>query len=205
MFFTVKLHQARFQDAAIKDDGNDFGAFLNAAEVGQALRTANYCADLKVSCLRFARCFREPTTRDGERIARVARYMRWTADTRVTISPAPIVSGEPLRIACWVDCDWAGHHVSRRSCSGVLLALNAAIAYRRPPALSSGEAELYAIGSGFVETLFFKHFLEELDHHVRAEVRTDSRTVLPICSPNLSPANIWTQAAALDREDEEQQ
>ena len=81
MFFTVKLHQARFQDAAIKDDGNDFGAFLNAAEVGQALRTANYCADLKVPCLRFARCFREPTTRDGERIARVARYMRWTADT----------------------------------------------------------------------------------------------------------------------------
>ena len=70
--------------------------------------------------MRCARCLREPTTRDGERIVRVARYTRCTVDTRVTISPALIVSGEPVRVKWRVDSDWAGHHVSRRSCSGGL-------------------------------------------------------------------------------------
>ena len=129
--------------------------------------------------MRCARCLREPTTRDWERIGRVARYLRWTAGTCVTMWPTPFVSGEPLRITRWVDRDGAGHHVSRRYCSGRLLALSDAVITSRArmqatPVLSSGEAELYTIGFGFVETLFGKHLLEGLGHDVRAEVRTDS-------------------------------
>ena len=41
--------------------------------------------------------------------------------------------------------------------------------------LSSVEAEPYEVASGFVETLFVKHFLEEIGHAVRAEVRREIR------------------------------
>ena len=125
--------------------------------------------------MRCARCLREPTTRDWERIGRVVRYLLWTTDTCVTISPTPSVSGEPLRITRWVDSDGAGHHVSRRSCSGRLHALSDAVITSRArmqatPVLSPGEAEPYTIGYDIVETLFVKHLLEGLGHDVRAEV-----------------------------------
>ena len=48
------------------------------------------------------------------------------------------------------------------------------------PAFSSEEAELHAIGSGFVETLFVRHLLGELGYDVRAEVRTDSHVARPV-------------------------
>ena len=74
-----------------------------------------------------------------------------------------------MRITRWVGSDGAGHHVSRRSCSGGLLALNDAVItswarMQATPALCSGEAEHHAVGFGFVEMLFIKHFLGELGH-----------------------------------------
>ena len=47
--------------------------------------------------MRCACCVRDPTTRDWERIVRVARDLRWTADTFVTISAAHIAFGEQVR------------------------------------------------------------------------------------------------------------
>ena len=151
--------------------------------------------------MRCARYLREPTTRDWDWIVRVARYLCWTADTCVTISTAPFVSGEPVRITCWEDSGWAALHISQPSCSGVLLALSDAVItswvrMHATQASSSGEAELYAIGSGFIETVFNKHLLEEMGHDVRAEIRADSYvarsatpkagTTQPTGSPNLS-------------------
>ena len=45
---------------------------------------------------------------------------------------------------------------------------------KAPPALSCGEGQLHAVRSGFVETLFVQHSLEELGHDVRAEVRRET-------------------------------
>ena len=69
--------------------------------VGEALWFAFFRANIQFAVMRCARCLCEPTTRDWERIDRGARYLRWTA---------PIVSGEPVRITCSVDSDWAEHH-----------------------------------------------------------------------------------------------
>ena len=43
------------------------------------------------------------------------------------------------------------------------------------PSVEFRSENLHAIGSGFVETLFVKHLLEELGHDERAEVHTDSQ------------------------------
>ena len=39
-------------------------------------------------------------------------------------SQALVVSCEPVRVACWVDSESNRHHVSRRSGSGGLIAVN---------------------------------------------------------------------------------
>ena len=147
----------------IKDERNDPAAFLNTTKcklyqsaVGKALWIAICWADIQFPPMKCAHCWRE------------------------CHDLASAVTGEPVRITCWVDSAWAGFHVSRRSCSGGLLALTGAIITSSPPmqatpALNSCVAELFAIRSGFVETLSVNHLEEELGHDVRAEVRTHSQ------------------------------
>ena len=71
-----------------------------------------------------------------------------------------------IDINCFVDSDWAGDPDSRKSTSGVsLFVLGANItAHSRAQqfvALSSGEAELYAIGGGVADSLFIRSLVTE--------------------------------------------
>ena len=80
-----------------------------------------------------------------------------------------------------MDSDWAGDPDSRRSTSGVatyLLGVNLQSHSRTQQtiALSSGEAELYAIGAGATDSLFIRSLLLEacLIPRVHLLVHTDS-------------------------------
>ena len=71
-----------------------------------------------------------------------------------------------LDVHTYVDSDWAGDPDSRRSFSGVttyLLGVNLQSHWRTQQtiALSSGEAELYAIGAGPADSLFIRSLLLE--------------------------------------------
>ena len=86
-----------------------------------------------------------------------------------------------LDINTYVDSDWAGCHDTRRSTSGValfVLAVNL-LSHSRAQAtvaLSSGEAELYAIGSGTSDSLFIRTLTLEsgLFEKANLTVHTDS-------------------------------
>ena len=127
-------------------------------------------SDTQFAVMRCARCSREPATRD------------WGASVLHEICNGLLPRLSRSRQRCFF---LESHHVSRRSCSGGLLAVNDAVitSCRRPPSLSSSEAELDAIGAGFVETWFVTHFLEKRGHDVRAEVRTDSRVSRTVVFP----------------------
>ena len=82
---------------------------------------------------------------------------------------------------CFVDTDWAGCRTTRKSTSGtVVQLLNSTVSFgsrtQGTIALSSGEAELYAIGQGTSEALFVKNLITEakLAKSVNITVHADS-------------------------------
>merc|ERR1712194_633390 len=85
---------------------------------------------------------------DVRRLKRLIRYYMYTKETYLRMVPG---SMEP-NVTCWVDSDWADDADTRRSCSGGVLTLYGVpiLTWERTqatPALSSCEAELYAMGS----------------------------------------------------------
>ena len=84
-------------------------------------------------------------------------------------------------IDTYVDSDWAGCATSRRSTSGMALyflgtLITSQSRTQATVALSSGEAELYAIGLGVSESLFIRSLLLEsqLSKNVNIRIHTDS-------------------------------
>ena len=69
-------------------------------------------------------------------------------------------------MTCYADSDWAGCTATRKSTSGVLCSvLGSTICTisrtQQTLALSSGEAELYALGLGIAESLFLRSLILE--------------------------------------------
>ena len=82
---------------------------------------------------------------------------------------------------CYVDSDWAGCNKTRKSTSGsIVQILGSTVVHssrtQATVALSSGEAELYAIGQGVNEALFLKNLILEAEfaRKVRIEAYKDS-------------------------------
>ena len=82
-------------------------------------------------------------------------------------------------VVCWVDSDRADDVETRRSVSGGLLTLSGVPVgswawTQATPALSSCEAELYAIGSGCAERLGLRSLLTEMGVRRSVKILTDS-------------------------------
>ena len=80
-----------------------------------------------------------------------------------------------LDIVCYVDSDWAGYSKTRKSISGStaqILGSDMIHTSRTQAtvALSSGEAELYAIGQGTSEALFLKLLILEAEFAKRVNM-----------------------------------
>ena len=73
-----------------------------------------------------------------------------------------------LNVTCYVDSGWAGCHKSRRSTSGSMVqVLDCTVIHtsrtQATVELSSGEAELHAIGHGINEALFVRNIVPEAE------------------------------------------
>ena len=89
-----------------------------------------------------------------------------TLDYALEIAPQTTPTEDPELVA-YVDSDWAGCRLTRKSTSGRALQLYGCTVqfYSRTQgsiATSAGEAELYAIGTGVAEGLGIVNFLVEL-------------------------------------------
>ena len=136
--------------------------------VGQLLWLCNVRPDIMFAVKELSRGLSAPTSEHECKVKHLLRFLagtkHFTQQLRPTLTLSPQHKG--LDIQVFVDSDWAGCHETRRSTSGVSLFVLGAniLSHSRTQAtvaLSSGEAELYAIGSGIADALFVRSLVEE--------------------------------------------
>ena len=105
--------------------------------------------DIQFCVKECARGVQSPSVRDMQRAKRICRYLMGTRDWTLRLEP----DREIDTLQMMVDSDWATDKVDRRSTSAGIAQLGGCtiLSYSRTqgsPALSSAEAEGYALGSG---------------------------------------------------------
>ena len=129
---------------------------------------------------------RDVTAPTQESLAKMKHVLRYLAGSKqAVLRLRPNVQLADWRavvdIECLVDSDWAGCAKTRRSTSGSCVtvlgsSVTSTSRTQATVALSSGEAELYAIGQGVSEALFVRSMLLEsgLTRKAQITVHTDS-------------------------------
>ena len=135
--------------------------------------------DLNFATKELSRALQEPTEEDYSEMKHWVKYLAATRNYEFVISPGDYASSNRATITAYVDSDWAGCKATRKSTSGGVLHFNGVCVHhysrtQTTVALSSGEAELYALGSGVSEALGLKNFLHELGMVSTITVCTDS-------------------------------
>ena len=137
--------------------------------------------DISYATKELARSLTEPTTADQQKLKHVLRYVRGTQHYKFYIRPTVKTSDITPDVDVYVDSDWARCATTRKSTSGfVTKFMGAAIHFgsrtQSTIALSSAEAELYAINTGATEALHIRSFLTEALNKKKVNIRihTDS-------------------------------
>ena len=137
--------------------------------------------DISYATKELARSLTEPTTADQQKLKHLLRYIRGTQHYKFYIRPTVKTSDITPDVDVYVDSDWAGCATTRKSTSGfVIKFMGAAIHFgsrtQSTIALSSAEAELYAINTGATEALHIRSFLTEALNKKKVNIRihTDS-------------------------------
>ena len=138
--------------------------------------------DISYATKELARALQAPTTADQQKLKHLLRYLKGTQHYRQVIRPtAKIPPTQIPDLNIYVDSDWAGCPETRRSTTGFIITLlGATINYgsrtQATIALSSAEAELYAINTGATEALHLRNLLMELLNvqKVNIKIHTDS-------------------------------
>ena len=92
---------------------------------------------------------------------------------------------DPEELVTYVDSDWAGDRATRKSTSGGMVfrghhLIKSWSSNQQIVALSSGEAELYALTKGAAQTLGIVSMARDMGDSLRAVVRSDSSAALAI-------------------------
>jgi hypothetical protein len=116
--------------------------------------------DIKFAVGRCARKMTCPTTEDVIAVKHIMRYLKGTKHLVLTYSKS-----QPTLIG-YADADWGGHTETRRSTTGYVFylagaAISAHSSLQKPVALSSCEAEYYALSSACQDAVFLRALLDE--------------------------------------------
>ena len=109
--------------------------------------------DIKFAVGRCARKMTCPTMQDVDAVKRIMRYLKGTKHLVLKYSKT-----QPTLIG-YADADWGGHTETRRSTTGYVYylagaAISAHSSLQKPVALSSCEAEYYALSAACQEAVF---------------------------------------------------
>ena len=128
-----------------------------------------------------ARSLTQPTTLDQQKLKHLLKYIKGTQHYRFYVRPTVREMDTTPDLTVFVDSDWAGCATTRKSTSGfVIRFMGSTIHYgsrtQATIALSSAEAELYAINTGATESLHIKNVLHEVFNTKKINIRihTDS-------------------------------
>ena len=153
------------------------------AIVGKLLWLALIRPDIAYATKELSRDLTAPTTESITKVKHLLRYIVGTKDHCQRLCPNVTLESSncTLDLDCYVDSDWAGCRSTRKSTSGtVVQILNSTVSFgsrtQGTIALSSGEAELYAIGQGTSEALYIRNLITEakLAKSININIHTDS-------------------------------
>ena len=140
--------------------------------------------DMAYSIKELARAIQQPSIKDQKKLKHCIRYLAGTSNYKFSIRPTIKINSRdstPLDLNIFVDSDWAGCHQTRKSTTGFIIQfLGTTIHFgsrtQAVVALSSAEAEFYAIGTGTQEGLYIRNFLQEalVNHKIIIKINTDS-------------------------------
>ena len=138
--------------------------------------------DISYATKELARALQQPTTADQQKLKHLLRYIKGTKDYKQIIRPTVKLPAKAIPdINVYVDSDWAGCPTTRKSTTGFIISLlgttiNYGSRTQATIALSSAEAELYAINTGATEALHIRSLLMELlnINKVNIKIHTDS-------------------------------
>ena len=121
--------------------------------------------DISYATKELARSLTQPTTLDQQKLKHVLRYIKRTQHYRFYVRPAVRTMDTTAKLDVFVDSDWAGCATTRKSTSGfVIKFMESTIHFgsraQATIALSSAEAELYAINTGATESLHIRNILQ---------------------------------------------
>ena len=147
--------------------------------VGKLMFLANERPDIQCCVKECPRGVQSPSVRDMQRAKRICRYLMGTRDWTLNLEP----DREIDTLQMMVDSDWATDKVDRRSTSAGVAQLGGCtiLSYSRTqgsPALSSAEAEGYALGSGACEGLFICAVAKELSVDLKLVLFSDSTATI---------------------------
>ena len=147
--------------------------------VGKLMFLANERPDIPYCAKECARGVQSPSARDMQRAKRICRYLMGTREWTLKLEP----DREIDTLQMMVDSDWATDKVERRSTSAGVAQLGGCtmLTYSRTQgslALSSAEAEGYALGSGACEGLFICTVAKELSVDLKLVVYSDSTATI---------------------------
>ena len=179
----------RVQDSDTPLDKEEHSKFRTA--VGKLLWLAFVRPDCSYAVKELSRDVKGPTLESLAKLKHLLRYLNGTRHTVLRLRPTHRLTDwkSSLELVCFVDSDWAGCSKTRKSTSGsTVQLLGSPIVHtsrtQATVALSSGEAELYAIGQGINEALYVKSIILEAEfaRKVRITVHTDSTAGKSIAS-----------------------
>eukprot|EP00438_Fugacium_kawagutii_P005573 Skav228719 [mRNA] locus=scaffold1830:163434:164903:- [translate_table: standard] len=173
-----------FLGRQIKRDTESIQLFMKPERaVGQLLWLCNVRNDIMYTVKELSRGLSAPNEEHLARLKHLLRYLQGTKHFTQHLHPTLQLHPKQasLDVRVYVDSDWAGCHATRRSTSGVSVHILGVcvLSHSRTQstvALSSGEAELYAVGSGTADALFIRSLVLEahLFEKVNLTVLTDS-------------------------------
>ena len=197
-YTTALLTETKLQDSkpavtpgttALKTATADYEQHLSAEEHAQFRRAVGKLQwmtytrpDTSYATKELARSLQQPTTADQQKLKHLLRYIKGTKHYKQIIRPTVKIPPRSIPdLNVYVDSDWAGCPTTRKSTTGfVITFLGATINYgsrtQATIALSSAEAELYAINTGATEALHIRNLLIELlnVNKVNIKIHTDS-------------------------------
>jgi len=151
-------------------------------EVSQRL---NYLSldrpDLQYAAKVASRYMAEPKEIDWKVLKRAARYLVGAPRAVQTFKWQSM----PGHIATYTDSDWAGERATRKSTSGGVMCIGSHMvkswsSTQQNIALSSGEAELYAVVKGAAQTKGLMAMMNDFGLKVGAKVCTDASAAIGI-------------------------
>ena len=173
-------------DAAVEIE--DESQLLNAAEAklyrGVTAR-CNYLAqdrvDIQYPCKECSRRMARPRQGDWAALKRIGRYLKGAPRLIQLFKWQEM----PKSVGVFADSDWAGCRSTCRSTSGGVARFGAHVlktwsSTQATVALSSAEAELYALTKGAAQALSFITLLADLGAEAKATVHTDASAAIGI-------------------------